>query len=104
MRASHRRLSQKQWEKQIEALLELAEELAAQEEPAVDDAAQLAMDAALLLWPGFSPDQIIRSLQASLAAGTPLIAPPADLEKAMGWSRSVVRRGLEELLEAVRQE
>lgn len=99
MRANHQKLTQNQWEMKLTALLELAEELAAQEEPAVDDLAQLAMDASLVLWPGLSPDQIVRSLQASLAAGTPLVAPPASLEAAMEASRRTVERGWEQELE-----
>jgi hypothetical protein len=121
-----------EWDLSVRVVLERAITLSQKEVVTVEERARIALEAVSHLWLGWELDLIIRSCRASLEAGTPVIVGRSEKNQAKEYLKKVdndreaylenvdlvpgegssaikppellMPEGLEELLEAVRQE
>ena len=108
-----------EWDLSVRVVLERAITLSQKEVVTVEQRARITLEAVSHLWLGWSPDLIIRSCRASLEAGTPIVIGKSGKDQAKAFLATVdsvddcqpleapellMPEGLEELLEAVRQE
>lgn len=67
------RLELSEWRDRLQLLSDRAEALRLAEGPAVEQRAQLALEAVSLLWPGWGPELVSASARASLLADAPVV-------------------------------